>query len=233
MNIYEKQCQDIRDKILVGGTNFIVIVAVSDKLARVYLQEVKCHFPTVPELIKSYSDDVILDAGFPRGHVRIMTGEFDSTFVGLQWNGLRPIFAVVGYVDDVIFLDAKDMKGWQKRYMESRITKAGVTGPSSGDCYIDTDTGTFYVREKAWKAKTAHDTAKNGVTDEINNPSHYTQHPSGIECIQITEHMSFNLGNAMKYIWRCGEKGNGNEVKDLKKAIWYLNREISRIGEHK
>lgn len=61
--------------------------------------------------------------------------------------------------------------------------------------------------------------------DPVNNPSHYNQHPSGIECIQITEHMSFMLGNAMKYIWRADYKNN---IEDLHKAVWYLNREIDK-----
>ena len=64
--------------------------------------------------------------------------------------------------------------------------------------------------------------------DLINHPVHYTTHKSGIECIQITEHMNFCLGNAMKYIWRADQK-NGKE--DLKKAIFYLNREIERRGK--
>ncbi|TVL96198.1 MAG: hypothetical protein CV087_23840, partial [Candidatus Brocadia sp. WS118] len=51
------------------------------------------------------------------------------------------------------------------------------------------------------------------VEDTINHPPHYTKHPSGVECIQITEHMNFNLGNAIKYIWRAGEKGDA--VEDL------------------
>lgn len=63
--------------------------------------------------------------------------------------------------------------------------------------------------------------------DPVNHPSHYTGHPSGIECIQVTEHMNFNLGNAVKYIWRCGEKGF--QIQDLKKAAWYLEREIERL----
>lgn len=63
--------------------------------------------------------------------------------------------------------------------------------------------------------------------DPVNHPKHYTAHPSGVECIQITEHMNFNLGNAVKYIWRAGEKLN--RLEDLKKARWYLDREISRI----
>ena len=70
------------------------------------------------------------------------------------------------------------------------------------------------------------------MADLVNHPPHYTSHParcqcgSGIECIQITEHMNFCLGNALKYIWRCGLKGD--KVEDLEKAIWYLNRELAR-----
>lgn len=61
--------------------------------------------------------------------------------------------------------------------------------------------------------------------DPVNHPKHYTNHPSGIECIQITRHMDFNLGNAVKYIWRADLK---NGVEDLKKAIWYLKDEIEK-----
>lgn len=64
--------------------------------------------------------------------------------------------------------------------------------------------------------------------DNINNPSHYTKHPSGIECIQITEHMNLNLGNAMKYIWRADFKDN--TIEDLNKAKWYIERELQRRG---
>lgn len=66
------------------------------------------------------------------------------------------------------------------------------------------------------------------VADSVNHPSHYTQHPSGVECIQITEHMGFNDGNAIKYIWRAGLK-SADPVQDLKKAVWYLEREIMRL----
>ena len=61
--------------------------------------------------------------------------------------------------------------------------------------------------------------------DNINHPKHYTSHPSGVECIQITEHMGFVLGNALKYIWRADLK---NGVEDLEKAKWYIQREIDR-----
>ena len=64
--------------------------------------------------------------------------------------------------------------------------------------------------------------------DAVNHPAHYTQHPSGVEAIQITEHMNFCLGNATKYIWRAGLK-SANPIEDLKKARWYIEREIARL----
>lgn len=63
--------------------------------------------------------------------------------------------------------------------------------------------------------------------DPVNSPSHYTDHPSGAECIDIAEWFTFNLGNAIKYIWRSGKKGD--RIEDLKKARWYLDREIARL----
>lgn len=68
------------------------------------------------------------------------------------------------------------------------------------------------------------------ANDSIHKPKHYTEHPSGIECIQVTEHMGFNLGNAIKYIWRCDLKKDA--IEDLKKAKWYIDREINR-REHR
>ena len=64
--------------------------------------------------------------------------------------------------------------------------------------------------------------------DPVNHPSHYTNHPSGVECITITEHFSFNLGSAIKYIWRAGLKGN--RIEDLKKAEFYIQREIEKTA---
>lgn len=63
--------------------------------------------------------------------------------------------------------------------------------------------------------------------DMVNHPPHYTNHPSGVECITITRHMGFNLGNAVKYIWRADLKSNA--LEDLKKARFYINDEIERI----
>jgi hypothetical protein len=60
----------------------------------------------------------------------------------------------------------------------------------------------------------------------INHPEHYNAHPSGVECITIIEHMPFNVGNAIKYLWRAGLKGD--RIEDLQKAAWYIEREIGR-----
>ena len=65
------------------------------------------------------------------------------------------------------------------------------------------------------------------MSDLVNHPSHYTSHASGVECITVTEHMNFCRGNAMKYLWRAGDKGQ--ELEDLRKARWYIDREISRV----
>lgn len=64
------------------------------------------------------------------------------------------------------------------------------------------------------------------IADNVNHPKHYNSHPSGVECITITEHMGFNLGNALKYIWRADLKGQA--IEDLQKAKWYIEREIAK-----
>lgn len=66
------------------------------------------------------------------------------------------------------------------------------------------------------------------VHDPVQNPVHYTSDPSGIECIQITRHRNFNIGNAFKYLWRAGLKEDA-KVQDLRKAIWYIEDEIKRL----
>jgi hypothetical protein len=62
--------------------------------------------------------------------------------------------------------------------------------------------------------------------DAVDHPPHYNKHPSGVECIDIIEHMDFCLGNAIKYIWRADLKGKA--IEDLEKARWYIDREIER-----
>lgn len=65
------------------------------------------------------------------------------------------------------------------------------------------------------------------VAEDAINPAHYRKHPSGIECIEVTRHMNFNTGNAIKYIWRYLDKGD--PIENLKKAQWYLDDEIRRL----
>lgn len=62
--------------------------------------------------------------------------------------------------------------------------------------------------------------------DMVNAPPHYTSHPSGVECIQVTEHLNFCIGNAIKYLWRTDDKGDA--IENLRKAIYYIEREIKR-----
>ena len=77
------------------------------------------------------------------------------------------------------------------------------------------------------------------TTDPVNHPAHYTSDPSGIECIQITRHRNFNIGNAIKYLWRAGLKDTGirvpgaadKHVEDLRKAIFYIQDEIDRLTQ--
>lgn len=71
--------------------------------------------------------------------------------------------------------------------------------------------------------------SKSKKIERVNHPSHYNEHPSGVECIDIVEHMTFNAGTAVKHLWRAGRKDIAPEIEDLQKAAWYINREIERI----
>lgn len=64
------------------------------------------------------------------------------------------------------------------------------------------------------------------MDNHVNHPKHYNS-ISGVECIDIVEQFNFNRGNAIKYIWRAGLKGD--EIEDLEKALWYIQREIDRV----
>jgi len=64
------------------------------------------------------------------------------------------------------------------------------------------------------------------MAERVNHPHHYNQHPSGIEAIDVIEHMSFNIGNAVKYLWRADFKEDA--VEDMQKAVWYITREIEK-----
>ena len=68
------------------------------------------------------------------------------------------------------------------------------------------------------------------MDSNVNHPIHYNQHPSGVECIDIIEHFNFNIGVTIKHLWRAGLKGE--VLEDLRKAAWYIQREIERSDEY-
>lgn len=74
--------------------------------------------------------------------------------------------------------------------------------------------------------------------EKVEHPKHYNCDPSGIECIEIIRHRNFNIGSAMKYLWRHGlkkEEGMADKdkaIEDLKKAIFYIEDEINRIEKY-
>jgi hypothetical protein len=76
----------------------------------------------------------------------------------------------------------------------------------------------------------------NKEIDMVNHPKHYTSDLSGVECIDITRHRNFNVGNAIKYLWRAGLKEDSNksmkkkQIEDLQKAVFYINDEIKRLA---
>jgi hypothetical protein len=76
-------------------------------------------------------------------------------------------------------------------------------------------------------------TTEHKTGDEVNHPTYYNTHPSGIEAIEVVRHMTFNVGNAVKYCWRAGLKGTESPTKDLKKAIWYLQDEVARLEKER
>lgn len=72
---------------------------------------------------------------------------------------------------------------------------------------------------------------KSFIDTEVNHPQHYNDHPAGIEAIDVIQHFNFNVGNAIKYLWRAGLKPNEPAEKDIKKAMWYCKQELKRRRE--
>ena len=95
------------------------------------------------------------------------------------------------------------------------------------------------LRDKVFNTLTDTKEENNREHDAVNHPKHYTSHPSGVECIEITRHYNFDIGNAIKYLWRAGlkkEQGLSDiekEIEDCKKAIWYINDHIKHLKNPK
>ncbi|MFI5802954.1 DUF3310 domain-containing protein [Streptomyces sp. NPDC051561] len=99
-----------------------------------------------------------------------------------------------------------------------------------------------YPYEVAWEADAGKITHASHVnadeispadSDPVNSPSHYTWLPQGLEVIDLTEGLSFCLGNVVKYTLRAGRKSASTELEDLEKARWYVDREIDRLKKEK
>ena len=99
-----------------------------------------------------------------------------------------------------------------------RCTRCGEVSPSAVDRSCHETVG----RPCIWREE---------PYEKVDHPKHYNDHPSGVECITVVEHMTFNTGNAMKYLWRAGLKPGTATVEDLKKAAWYIAREIERLSK--
>lgn len=95
------------------------------------------------------------------------------------------------------------------------------------------NSGVYHI-EEYWEFTSPGEVAEEvePPADTVNHPTHYNSHPSGVECITVVEHMTFNVGNAIKYLWRAGLKDENPSVQDLKKAQWYISREIEKLSEH-
>lgn len=87
--------------------------------------------------------------------------------------------------------------------------------------------------EKSQESTEGPETPSSNKTDDpVNHPVHYTSHPSGVECIDITRHFDFAVGNAIKYLWRCGlKRGSDTDVQDLEKARWYINDKLKQLKD--
>lgn len=78
-------------------------------------------------------------------------------------------------------------------------------------------------------------TEEQSVSDRVNHPKHYNSHPSGIECIDVIRWYDWDIGSAIKYLWRCGLKSEGGltpldkQIEDLEKAVWCIQDKIKTL----
>ena len=119
---------------------------------------------------------------------------------------------------------AAELKKRHPHYVGAGVSITDVVGDLL-DIIRETEDSDPVARVDAALAQ--HRARTHGESETVNHPAHYNAPPSGVECITVTEHMTFNVGNAVKYLWRAGHKGS--TVEDLKKAAWYVQREIERL----
>ena len=131
-----------------------------------------------------------------------------------QQAGLEDYEAPIGSVGKILEVDCGDEDGLTY-FVESNSFKGG-----------------WGENKDAWWFKEDDlELLSNESQDVVNHPKHYTSDPSGVECIQVTRHRNFNIGNALKYLWRAGLKDSDAQTQDLRKAIWYIEDEIKRLEQ--
>lgn len=119
--------------------------------------------------------------------------------------------------------------GWCRENFERLTREGSVTKLEDGTYYVNP-----YHNERLLPLGENYLNATKPVDfDPVDRPEHYNSHPSGVECVQITEHMTCMIGCAIKYLWRNGLKAGADADEDLRKAIWCIERERSRLARMK
>lgn len=120
-----------------------------------------------------------------------------------------------------------------EQYISSKIFIQGRKERTDADEFFD-------QLQKAKQITHDYNQSISETYNAVNHPSHYNSLPAvcsacgdSIECIEVVRHMNFNLGNAMKYLWRAGEKNKDTEIQDLEKAVWYIEDQIEMLKRNR
>lgn len=132
-----------------------------------------------------------------------------------------------------------DILGWDEQIEEhphwllpGQLYRRGSDiDETNKDCVYQFDGSLWTLVEDYSGAENTSDSDAEITSDSVDHPTHYTSHPSGIECIQVTRHMGFLDGNAMKYLWRYKDKGR--PLEDLKKCRFYIDKLIEGLEDEK
>lgn len=128
---------------------------------------------------------------------------------------------------DEFVVDSRSVEDWHKNFdYKENIFDCGDLKNDDPKLYKE-------IKEQKQMFESLSLKKKEANQDAVNHPKHYISDPSGIECIQITRHRNFNIGNAIKYLWRAGLKDGNSDIQDLQKAVWYIQDEIERLQTQK
>jgi hypothetical protein len=146
--------------------------------------------------------------------------------------------------NNVIFSSNNVIFSFNKGNLYRAYTKEEGDNIVGDDIIIDENNNRMPIKcikdfQKYFIAKSGSFAFSKDNQDNVNHPSHYTwlKDKCGIEVIDITRHLDFDLGNAVKYLLRCGHKSEegmsdkDKTIEDLKKAIWYINDKINTLNK--